>query len=143
MNTRLYERMVTYMNEGLRKYCPNCDKSKHEDDAAYCALCGVELKNEPKREFYLRLNIPDIKINIEENREGVFLGFPFFLRKTDESLIQVVLFHNYPKCTHLIKNKRDPLGPESYEIIMTDEVLNGFTEKGFNWLHESEIDVLW
>lgn len=88
------------MNEELRKYCPNCNKSKHEDKYAYyCALCGTELKI--KREFYLSLNIPDSKINMEENLESVFNGCPFFLRKIDDSSIQVVLFHDYPKCKHL------------------------------------------
>lgn len=135
--------MGNNMNNGLRKYCPNCDKSKHEDEAAYCALCGTELKNEPKRELYLRLNVPDSKINIEDNREGAFIGCPFLLRKTDEISVQVVLFHDYPKCTHLIKNKRDPLSPESSEINMTDELLIGFLEKGFKWFHESDVDVLW
>ncbi|OZQ97337.1 hypothetical protein [Paenibacillus sp. VTT E-133291] len=131
------------MNEGLRKYCPNCNKSKHEDKAAYCALCGTELKTELKRKFYLSLNIPDSKINMEENLERVFNGCPFFLRKIDDSSIQVVLFHDYPKCKHLIKDKRDPLGPESSEINMTGERLNALLKKDFNWFHESELAVLW
>lgn len=129
------------MNDGLRKYCPNCQKNKHENEAAYCALCGMELKNEPKRELYLRLNIPDSKINIEESQKKAFSGFPFFLRKTDENSVQVVLFNEYPKCSHLIKNRHDRLGPDSIEINMTDELLNEFMDKDFKWLHESELDT--
>lgn len=138
-----YKGDSTCMNEELRKYCPICNKSQHEDKAAYCAICGVELKIESKREFFLSLNIPDSKINIEEKREGEFMGCPFFLRKVDESSIQVVLFHDYPKCTHLLKSKYSPLGPESSEIEMNTVMLNDLLEKNFNWYHESEIAVLW
>lgn len=129
------------MDKKLRKYCPNCQKSRHEKNAAYCSLCGVELKNEAKREFYLSLKIPDSKINIEENREKVFSGFPFFLRKVEGSSVQVILFHDYPYCTQLNKNIHERLGPISSEINMTDETLNIFLDKGFKWLHESELDT--
>jgi hypothetical protein len=129
------------MNDGLRKYCPKCNKSKHESEAAYCALCGTKLKNEPKRDFYLRLNIPDSKIDIEMNRSKVFCGFPFFLRKADAKSVQVVLIDDYPKCSHVIKEHAAILN-ESNKILMTDELLNSFLNDGFLWIHESEM-VTW
>lgn len=131
------------MNDGLRRYCPICSKNKHEDKASYCAICGAELKIESKREFYLGLNIPHSKIDIEENREGEFEGFPFFLRKKDEASIQFVLFHNYPKCTHQFKTMYDFSEAESSEINMTSELLKDLLEKYFIWFHESEVAVLW
>lgn len=125
---------------GLRKFCPNCQKGKHGNDAAYCDLCSTELKNEPNRDFYLSLHIPDSKINIEEDRDTVFCGFPFFLRMQNANSIQAVFFHEYPICANVIKYK-NVIGTESTRIHVTDKMLNDFFEKGFKWHHESEMDT--
>lgn len=127
------------MDKGLQKYCPNCNKNKHISEAAYCDLCGTKLKNEPNREFYLRLNIPKSKIDIDQSQKTIFSGCPFFLRKTDEKSVQVVFFDEYPKCKHLTKDKHEPFGPDSTYITMTDKLLKELLNQGFKWLHESEL----
>ncbi|OME70108.1 hypothetical protein BK120_33680 [Paenibacillus sp. FSL A5-0031] len=99
----------------------------------------MELINEPNREFYLRLRIPNSKIDIEQERKTTISVFPFFLRKTDETSVQAVLIHDYPKCKHLIKDIQISRSPESIDIKMTDELLQDFLNQGFIWIHESEL----
>jgi len=92
------------MDTGLCKHCPNCNKRKHSSVAYFCELCGTELINEPKREFCLRLRIPNSKIDIEQEQKTTISVFPFLLRKKDETSVQAVLIRDYPICKHLIKD---------------------------------------
>lgn len=83
-----------------RRICRNCGKSKHEDVAQFCSVCGAALKKKITRGLYSELYIPDSKIAIDDSQEKTFLGFPFFLRKCDYNTIQVVLVKEYPAGTH-------------------------------------------
>jgi len=83
------------MDTGLCKHCPNCNKRKHSSVAYFCELCGTELINEPKREFCLRLRIPNSKIDIEQEQKTTISVFPFLLRKKDETSVQAVLIHEH------------------------------------------------
>lgn len=97
----------------------------------------------PKCGLYVNLRIPENKIRLEINRNGKFSGFPFFLRKEDETgNIQVVTMHEYPKAVKLTKLSRDSSN-SSENLTLTEDVLNNLLSEGFTWFHESELDVLW
>ncbi len=72
-------------------------------------------------------------------------GFPFFLRKVDSDLIQVILFHDYPNGRHLfvrLPAKYSSADKTEY-IVLTNELLDKLLLQGFEWFHESEMDTLW
>ncbi|WP_240416495.1 zinc ribbon domain-containing protein [Paenibacillus periandrae] len=132
----------------LSKICPKCKRLNHQDDARFCIICGAELKNEPLREFYLSLGVPDRKISLEQNDPCKLSGFfPFFLRKIDpfNNLLHAITLHDYPKGTLLSVEipKKSPIADKSEEIIMTDSLLEGLISQGFEWLHHSEMSTMW
>ena len=94
--------------------------------------------------LYESLKIPQHKIDIETRRKDNFMGFPFFLRKEDYRRIEAVTIDEYPKAKHLIALY--PYKRQADEVINIDlfpEVVESFLQKGFVWLHESEIDTMW
>ena len=97
------------------------------------------------QQFFLSLKIPQNKILLEDNRVGVFCGCPFFLRKADSNLIQVILMHNYPNGRHfwveLPATYRSP--DKAEDIELTSELIEKLLLQGFEWFHESEMKTLW
>lgn len=117
-------------------------------DNFYLELVEAEdtkLDRESMRRYYQRMEIPDCKIALEENKNSKISGFPFFLRKKDNESIQVILLHDYPRCEHLtvyLPND-SPVADLSQSIIITDSLMENFMEQGFEWFHHSEMATLW
>lgn len=110
----------------------------------------IEVGNETKKndfkteEFYISLKIPQKIIELELNSVGEFLGFPFFLRR-EESNLEIILMHEYPKGTHLFVElpPKSRAADGSKEIFLTIEKIEELLKQGFKWFHESQYDILW
>lgn len=128
------------------RFCPKCQRQKHEEEAAFCCICGTELKNGTLREFYLQLKIPVNKIALEE-KEPAYSMFPFFLRKVDQTkrLFQGITLHEYPKGILLYVKlpTKSASADRSDEIILTDTLLDQLLNEGFEWVHHSEYTTMW
>ncbi len=110
----------------------------------------IEVDNEIKKndfkteEFYISLKIPKKIIELELNRVGEFMGFPFFLRREGTKL-EVILMHQYPKGNHLFVelSPKSRVADGSKEIFLTIEKIEELLKQGFKWFHESQYSTLW
>lgn len=133
----------------LTRYCPNCQRIKHEPQAAFCFLCGTALKNGSLLEFYLSLKIPFLKIQTEKRFSEKYTcsAFPFYLWKHDQMnhIIEVVTFHEYPKGLRLYV-KLPTLSPQadsSKEFLLEEGSIDKLLQEGFEWFHQTEKESLW
>lgn len=115
--------------ENPDKYCDGC-ASEYENSV-------MEEKFSNRQQLYPLLQIPQAKIELENKRTKIFMGFPFFMRKETDGRVEVITMHDYPigvYATNMGHGKHLDLSPEIVALYL---------KKGYEWLHESDIDTTW
>lgn len=127
-------------------YCSKCNRYEYREYANFCYLCGSKLDNVLLNKLYLILKIPENKIIIELNKKSP-MSFPFFLRKEDATRVEVITMHEYPIGLHSVVYKSSEykkiLADETNKIVITPDLIEKLLSQGFQWYHESEMDLLW
>jgi len=153
---KIYD-IILSTEESLRRELT--DEERHQIHIIFCkgfaeglSISQTQIKDILLiRDLYFKLNIPTEQLVLEHMRKGIFMGFPFFLRKVDNNengeFIHAITIHDYPKARKatfkMQSNGQFPiLADEKEEIILSDENIDKLLSQGFNWYHESERNTL-